>query len=82
MLGVNKVSVSYKKKVALKQTSFSADSGEIVGFIGADGAGKSSLMHAIAGVISFDGEITYAGVSYHNPKKASFMETPSLAHSR
>jgi len=67
---VKDVTVSYKKKVALKEASLNANSGEIIGFIGADGAGKSSLMHAIAGVLRFKGEITYDGHLYHSPKEA------------
>jgi len=69
-LEVRNIMVSYKKKVALKDTTLSANSGEIIGFIGADGAGKSSLMHAIAGVGRFKGEIIYRGKPYHSPKEA------------
>lgn len=69
-LEVKNVTVSYKNRVALKNATLSADSGEIIGFIGADGAGKSSLMHAIAGVIRFDGEILYKNRPYHSPREA------------
>jgi len=70
ILEVKNVSVSYGKKVAIKNASFSLKNQEILGFIGADGAGKSSLLHAIAGVISFDGEIIYKNFAYHFPKEA------------
>ncbi len=69
-LKVNKVTVSYKKQTGIKEASLQAQSGEIIGFIGADGAGKSSLMHAIAGVIRFEGEISYFGHNYHSPREA------------
>jgi len=69
-LQVNGVSVSYSGKRAIHSVSFEAKSGEIIGFIGADGAGKSSLMHAVAGVLSFEGEITYDGYLYRSPKEA------------
>ncbi|MCM8804806.1 MAG: ATP-binding cassette domain-containing protein [Candidatus Omnitrophica bacterium] len=69
-LEVKKVTVRYKEKIAIKDASFEANSGEIVGFIGADGSGKSSLMHAIAGVKKFEGEILFKGHIYHNPKEA------------
>ena len=68
-LSVKSVTVKYKKLTALYNVSLEADSGEIIGFIGADGAGKSSLMHSIAGVISFGGEIEYKGYIYHSPKE-------------
>jgi len=70
-LEVNKVSVLYKgSKICIKDASFEANEGDIVGFIGADGTGKSSLMHAIAGVIKFEGEISFDKYVYHSPKEA------------
>jgi len=73
-LEVRGITVSYKKRVALKEVSFSASAGEIIGFIGADGAGKSSLMHAIAGVGRFSGEIIYGEQVYHSPKEAERLK--------
>ena len=70
MLEVKDLAVSHKKKRAIKNLNFQVDDGEILGFIGADGAGKSSALNAIAGVIKFDGEITYNDFSYKSPKEA------------
>ncbi len=70
LLEVRNVTVRYKKRIGIENASLKADKGEIVGFIGADGAGKSSLMHAIAGVISFEGEVRFADRVYHSPKEA------------
>jgi len=42
---------SYKKKLAVNAVDLSVQRGEIYGLIGPDGAGKSSLMKAIAGVL-------------------------------
>lgn len=75
ILEVKSVGVSYKKRVGISSASLEANSGEIIGFIGADGAGKSSLMHAIAGVIRFKGEIVYKNVAYHSPKEAASLKT-------
>ncbi|WP_456401643.1 ATP-binding cassette domain-containing protein [Persephonella sp.] len=69
-LTVNNVTVKYKKRIGIENASFSVNHGEIIGFIGADGAGKSSLMHALAGVIKFSGEINYRGYIYKSPKTA------------
>lgn len=74
-LEVKNVTVSYKKLKAISQVSFDANRGEIIGLIGADGAGKSSLMLAIAGIIKFDGVITFQGNSYHNPKEADIIKS-------
>ncbi len=70
MIEVKNVSVKYKNIYGIKNASFKAQDGEIVGLIGADGAGKSSLLHAISGVISFEGEILYNNEPYHSPKEA------------
>ncbi|NPA11951.1 MAG: ABC transporter ATP-binding protein [Epsilonproteobacteria bacterium] len=70
MLEVKNITVKYGKKIGAKDISFSAKEGEIIGLIGADGAGKSSTLHAIAGVKGFDGEIVYNGYAYHSPKEA------------
>jgi len=70
ILKVKNLSVSYGKKIAIKNINFTLKEKEILGFIGADGAGKSSTLHAIAGVVSFDGEISYKNYVYHSPKES------------
>lgn len=69
-LSIECVSVSYGRRIAVRTVSFEAAEGEIIGLIGADGAGKSSLMHAIAGVIGFAGSIRYCGYEYRSPSEA------------
>ena len=70
ILLVKNISVNYGKKTAIKNVNFTLKEKEILGFIGADGAGKSSTLHAIAGVVSFEGEIVYKNYAYHSPKEA------------
>ena len=50
MLKVRDLHVSYGKARAVQGVSLRVDEGEIVALIGANGAGKSSTMHAICGV--------------------------------
>jgi len=69
-LEVRSITVSYGKRSAIRSASLEADSGEIIGFIGADGAGKSSLMHAIAGVQRFEGSVCFADLTFHSPQEA------------
>ncbi|WP_114973416.1 ATP-binding cassette domain-containing protein [Rhodoferax ferrireducens] len=45
----------YRQQTAVDGASLTLERGEIYGLIGPDGAGKSSLMKAIAGVLSFEG---------------------------
>ncbi|MGE5138380.1 MAG: ATP-binding cassette domain-containing protein [Rudaea sp.] len=47
----------YKKQVAVQGVDLTIRKGEIYGLIGPDGAGKSSLMKAIAGVLTYDGGV-------------------------
>lgn len=52
----------YGKSVAASGVTLDVKRGEIYGLIGPDGAGKSSLMKAIAGVLTFDsGEVEVLG---------------------
>lgn len=74
-LNVENVRVYHKKSLGIENASLSAKEGEIIGFIGADGAGKSSLIHAIAGVIPFEGNVTFNGVTYHSPKEAEPLKS-------
>lgn len=62
MLELIDVCKSYKGKYAVKDLSFHVDSGEILGLVGANGAGKTTCVSMIAtllkpdsGSISFDG---------------------------
>jgi len=45
----------YRKQMALDGVDLVIQRGEIYGLIGPDGAGKSSLMKAIAGVLTYEG---------------------------
>ena len=74
-LSVERVSVTHNKRIAIKDASLSVNEGEIIGFIGADGAGKSSLMHAIAGVIRFEGEISFHNHVFHSPFEAEKLKS-------
>ena len=62
---------SYKKKLAVNAVDLSVQRGEIYGLIGPDGAGKSSLMKAIAGVLSFEqGSLEVLGVNVDSEASA------------
>ncbi|MBW2684270.1 MAG: ATP-binding cassette domain-containing protein, partial [Deltaproteobacteria bacterium] len=54
---------SYRKRRAVDGVDFVVQPGEIYGLIGPDGAGKSSLMKAIAGVLTYDdGKVEVFGI--------------------
>ncbi|MRI57905.1 MAG: ABC transporter ATP-binding protein [Epsilonproteobacteria bacterium] len=75
MLEVKNLTVRYGKKIAIKNATFNAHNKEIVGLIGADGAGKSSTLHAIAGVQRFEGEVVFNGYAYHSPAEAEPLKS-------
>jgi branched-chain amino acid transport system ATP-binding protein len=61
LLSVSGLRVSYNSIKAVDHVSFDVTYGEIVTLIGANGAGKSSILRAISGLIPYEGSITYAG---------------------
>lgn len=61
----------YGKRVAADGLSMTVHAGEIYGLVGADGAGKSSLMKAVAGVLAFDaGTVEVFGTRVDNERSA------------
>lgn len=52
LLTADNIDVSYGNLQALRGVSFSVDAGEIVSLIGANGAGKSTVLKTLAGVLS------------------------------
>ena len=55
MVEVVNLSKSYGDKVALDNISFAIDSGQVVGLLGLNGAGKSTTMNILTGYISATG---------------------------
>lgn len=64
-LSIQDLSVSYGNIKAVNNISFDVMEGEIVTLIGANGAGKSSTLRAISGVVPYSGKILYKGSSLH-----------------
>ena len=63
-LRVENLSVRYGAVAAVRDLSFTVEPGEIVGLIGANGAGKSSTLHAIMGAAPVaGGDVSVAGAS-------------------
>lgn len=62
MLRIDHLSKSFGSLTALDNLSLHLDDGEIVGFVGANGAGKSTTMRIVMGVLAADaGEVTWNG---------------------
>ena len=82
MLEVKDLSVAYGKILAVKDVSFTVNRGEIVTLIGSNGAGKSTtlrtisgLLHPRTGSIAFKGE-TISGKAGHEVVKLGITQSP------
>jgi len=62
MLNVEKLFVSYKAIKALQDVSFNVEQGEIVALIGSNGAGKTTILNAVSGIVpALSGSISFKG---------------------
>lgn len=66
MLSLNNISVGYKGLLAIQDVSFKITEGEIVSLIGSNGAGKSTIVKTIAGLLHpLQGEIIFKNSPIH-----------------
>jgi branched-chain amino acid transport system ATP-binding protein len=66
VLRVNDVSVSYDGVPALRRVSFSVEQGQKVCIIGSNGAGKSTILRTISGLLHpIEGSIEFEGEPIH-----------------
>lgn len=54
MLKLEKIRKSFKNNLVLKDVSFTVDTGEVVGLVGLNGSGKSTIIRIISGLIIQD----------------------------
>ena len=85
MLEINKLTGGYVNIPVLKEVSFSVPDGQLIGLIGLNGAGKSTTINEIIGLLlPYAGEVRIDGLSLPEApteyrKKIGYIpETPSL----
>ena len=85
MLEINKLTGGYVNIPVLKEVSFSVPDGQLIGLIGLNGAGKSTTINEIIGLLHpYTGEVLIDGLSLPEApteyrKKIGYIpETPSL----
>lgn len=81
MLNVNNLNVYYGGIHALRGVTIDVPEGQIVSIIGSNGAGKSSLINAISGIVKYkEGEVIYMGEKLpkhaHKIVKAGICQVP------
>ncbi|NCC06832.1 MAG: ABC transporter ATP-binding protein [Clostridia bacterium] len=79
MLKVNDLSVNYGHVKALKHANIEVESGKIVSIIGANGAGKSTMLRAISGLVKpATGNVEFMGSAL--PAKPSKIVAKGVVH--
>lgn len=85
ILKLDQITKIYKKFKAVDNASFELEKGKIYGFIGQNGAGKTTIIRMIAGVavpnsgsISMFGDSSVKGISEGRKKIGAIVESPAL----
>ena len=66
LLDITNLSISYGNKPTVKGVSLRLDEGEIHCLVGGTGSGKSTILHAIAGISSKGVHITAGTIVFDN----------------
>ena len=79
MLEIRDLNVYYGGIHALKGISLEVEEGQIVSMIGSNGAGKSSMMNAISGIVKYkvpEGRLIFANLTvYENLKVGAYLRS-------
>lgn len=83
IIEIKNISVSYNHHDALKDVSFSVESGDFIGLVGPNGAGKTTLIKAIFGLVPIkNGDIELFGISikkFGNWGRIGYLPQQSLS---
>lgn len=67
MLSIKNVTAGYGDFVALRDISFDVAAGEVIAFVGSNGAGKTTIMRTICGMVKpISGTLMFEGKDYTN----------------
>lgn len=82
MLQVKNLTKFYRKTLAVNQINFSVEQGKVAILLGSNGAGKSTAIKSIVGLLRYKGEIFVAGYparSMEAKKRVAYVpEIPSI----
>ena len=78
LVQVTGLTKSYRATPALRDYNLSLDSGHIVGLMGPNGCGKTTLLKILAGVLSdYEGTVTIDGTRPASPPRRSSPTCPT-----
>ena len=77
LIEASHLSVRYRQKTAVDDIGFHVAKGRVVGLLGHNGAGKTSLMKALAGIVPFSGELRVLGL---DPQRQRVAMLESLCY--
>lgn len=78
MLVLSHVSTGYDKEKIVKEISLTAKSGQVVGIIGPNGCGKTTLLRAISGILPYEGSIQIDGKEVKQFKRKTLATKVAL----
>lgn len=74
MLSVEDLRVSYGGVQAVRGISLEVRRRQVVGLVGANGAGKTSVLNAITGLVPHRGRVSFEGVDFTRHKTADIVQ--------
>ncbi len=72
-LSIEALKVTYGPIVGTEGVAFTVDAGETVALIGSNGAGKSSTLKAVLGMVTYEGRVTFEGRDLKGMKPSQVM---------
>lgn len=75
LLEIKEITVQYGKAIAIDKVTLSVGEGDVVSMVGANGAGKTTVLRAISGLTPLQsGEITFDGKQIHKMDPADIVK--------
>ena len=73
MLSLEDVRVSYGGVQAVRGVSMKVRLGQVVGLVGANGAGKTSVLNAVTGLVPRSGSVSFEGKDFERATTADIV---------
>lgn len=84
VIETNNLTKVYKNNRGIRNVSFAVQKGDIMGLLGPNGSGKTTIMKAILNLVNSTGDISIFGMEFHDNieeimrKTGALIESPAL----